>query len=461
MRPRTKGSSTRLLTSDETTKGTVMNSVMEIVLASRRVCVLVALSAALGLMGCDTAQLLNVDLPGNVTADDIADPGLANTMRVSAIGDFEWAWDEYVDFAAAHSDEYIQSSGNFTGRRLVLRDIPADLPRYQDNIFGRLHRARFQLESHFDRLGRFTDAEVSSRLMFQAEMRTYGGFIYVAFGEGFCGTPLDGDGVVRTPDQLLQIAVTQFTEAISLAGSANRTDLVNAARIGRARAYVDLQEYANAIQDAQLVVEGLDFYATRESGENRRSNSMAWRNSLQTSRQSSVAPSFQDVRWKGVADPRVNVALNGFSGHDGATLVWRHDKTPESPTAGAGQDVVIASYREAQMIIAEASALTNDLPKAIGILNDFHTAAGIPPVDAVDLPTQDDVIRHVIEESRREFFVEGGHRQRDHLRWRGTEFNVPYLGERDSDHPDGIDHQGQVYGATTCFLVAQNEQVGS
>ena len=113
------------------------------------------------------------------------------------------------------------------------------------------------------------------------------------------------------------------------------------------------------------------------------------------------------------------------------------------------------------MIIAEASALTNDLSRAIGILDDFHTAAGIPPVDAADLPTQNDVIRHVIEERRREFFVEGGHRQRDHLRWRGTEFNVPYLGEPGSDHPNGIDHQGQIYGSTTCFLVAQNEQVGT
>jgi hypothetical protein len=438
-----------------------MNSVIEMVLGSRRVCALVALSVTLVLSSCDTADLLSVDLPGNVTADDIEKASLANTIRVSAIGDFEWAWDEYVDFAAGHSDEYIQSSGNFTGRRLQLRDIPADLPQYQDNIFGRLHRARIMLESNFDRLEAFTDAEVSNRRMFQAEMRTYGGFVYVAFGEGFCGTPLNGDGVVRTSDQLLQIAVDQFTEALSLASSVSRADLINAARIGRARAYVDLKNYSSAIQDAEQVVEGLDFYATRESGEDRRANSMANRNQLSTSRQSSVAPGYQGLQWKGVADPRVNATETRFTGHDGSTIVWRHDKTPENYTAGAGQDVIVASYREARLIIAEASALTDDLPRAIGILNDLHTAAGIPPVDAVDLPTQDDVIRHVIEERRREFFIEGGHRQRDHLRWRGGAFNVPYLGEVGSDHPTGIDHQGQIYGQTTCFLVAQNEQIGT
>ena len=85
-----------------------------------------ALLLVLLFSACDTAELLDVDLPGNVTAEDIEDPALAGTMRVSAIGDFEWAWDNYVDFAARHSDEYIHSSGNFTARRQMLRDIPPD-----------------------------------------------------------------------------------------------------------------------------------------------------------------------------------------------------------------------------------------------------------------------------------------------------------------------------------------------
>ena len=320
------------------------------------------------------------------------------------------------------------------------------------------------LESNFDRLQTFSDADVQNRSQYLAEMRTYGGFIYVVFGEGFCGTPLDGDGVVRTSDQLQEIAVDQLTEAVSMAGAlgtARGQELVQAARIGRARAYLNLQQYANAIADAQSIVNdpALDFYATREQGDNRRQNSMANTNELDTNQQSTVAPSYRGVQWKGVADPRVVAIETGLIGHDNATIVWRHNKTPESFAAGAAQDVIIASSREARMIIAEASAMTGDLSTAIGILNDFHTAAGIPPVTAEDLPTQDDVIRHVIEERRREFFVEGGHRQRDHLRWRGTPFNIPYLGEPGSDHPNGVDQYGQVYGTTTCFPIAQNEQV--
>lgn len=421
----------------------------------------VVVSLAIGLSGCDTANLLSVDLPGNVTAEDVEAPSLAGTMRVSAIGDFEWAWDDYVDFAAGHSDEYMQSSGNFTGRRLQLRDIPPDLPSYQ-STFGALHRARVMLESHFDRLAGFSDSDVPRRLEWQAEMRTYAGFLYVIFGEGFCGTPLDGDGMVRTPDQLQEIAVTVFTEAINLAGQVGRDDLLEAAQIGRARAYLNLDQFDNAIADASAITDGFTFSATREQGEGRRQNSMAGRNELDTNQQSTVAPGYRDVQWKGVPDPRVNVMNTGLIGHDNSTIVWRHDKTPESFAQGAGQDVIVASSREARLVIAEALALRgqgSDLDDAIAILDALHTAAGIPSVDATDLPTQDDVIRHVIEERRRELFVEGAHRQRDHLRWRGTQFAVPYLGEPGSDHPDGIDHQGQVYGSTTCFPVARNEGI--
>ena len=420
--------------------------------------VVAALSLVLLFSACDTAELLDVDLPGNVTADDIESPALAGTMRVSAIGDFEWAWDSYVNFAARHSDEYIHSSGNFTGRRQMLRDIPPDLGAYQDGIFGRFHRARFMLESNFERLQRFTEQEVPAKAQYAAEMRTYGGFIYVAFGEGFCGTPLDGDGVVRTPEELLQIAVTQFTEAITLAQQANRSNLVTAALLGRARAYLDLKDYANAIRDAERIPDGFQFLATREQGEGRRENSMANTNELQTNQQATVAPGYRDVRWKGVPDPRIHVTNTGFVGHDNSTIVWRHDKTP--PQGGEGQDVIIASFKEARLIIAEAAALTGDLNRARAILADFHSRAKIPPVTEADIPTQKDVIRHVIEERRRELFVEGGHRQRDHLRWRGTEWQIPYKGEPGSDHPNGLDQYGQPYGSTMCFPVAQNEQIG-
>jgi hypothetical protein len=87
-------------------------------------------------------------------------------------------------------------------------------------------------------------------------------------------------------------------------------------------------------------------------------------------------------------------------------------------------------------------------------------------VTAADLPTQADVIEHVIEERRREFFSEGAHRLRDHLRWRETPYAIPFLGEPGSIHPDGrlLDPDTgaplREYENTTCFPVPTVEGIG-
>ncbi len=421
------------------------------------------LAVAFLLAGCDTEGLLEVDLPGDVTAEDVEDVGLASVMRDSAIGDFECVWDAYVAGSARHSDQYIQSSGNITQAMQNLRRIDGSLPTYATGscassygLFTPLHTARVMLERHFDRLQGFTDEEVPSRQQYMAEMRVYSGFTYIAFGEGFCGTPLDGGEQILEPDELLQIAVDRFTEGLQIAEAAGHEQMVNAALTGRARANLTMERYQEVIQDAERVPEGFRFDATRDGSESRRYNKHESINRNETNRSASVAPSYRDIRWKGEPDPRVNVMNTGFIGHDNATIVWRHDKVNSR-----SDDVRIASWEEAQLFIAEAAALTGDLDRARSILSEFHERAGIPDVTEEDIPTQADVIRHVIQERKREFFVEGGHRLRDHLRWRGTEFEIPFLGEPGSDHPDGVAHTGEFYGSTTCYPVADVELTGT
>lgn len=416
------------------------------------------------LSACDTTELLKVELPGNVSADDVETPGMATVMRNSAIGDFECVWDSYVTLSALHSDEYLAASGNIQRQRSMLRQITSDFAPYASGdcssgnalgIFTPMHTARFQLESHFDRLEGFAPADVPDRTQYMAEMRAYGGFTYVALGEGFCGTPIDAGETILQGRELLQIAVMQFTEAINLAEQAGEDDILNMARVGRARANLNLGNNDAAIADAQLVPEGYARMATREAAPSRRRSKLDDVNRLETNRSGTVAPSFRDVEWKGVADPRVNVVNTGFVGHDNATIIWRHDKVQSD-----SDDRLIADWRQARLYMAEARAVNGDLAGAIAILQDFHDRAGIPPVTAEDLPTQADVIRHVIEERRRELFVESGERLRDHLYWRGTQFEVPFLGEPGSDHPNGVNDYGQPYGTTTCYPVPQIEIAG-
>lgn len=441
--------------------------------SERRPRTLLALGAAMALAfpvgvilgACDTEELLEADTPGRVAEEDLNDPALAETLAQSVVGDVECAWDRYVGAAAHHSDEWMQSSGNSTMKRWGLRDIPPTFDNYATGtcdgggygLFTPMHIARVQAQTNFSLIQGFGDADVPNKTALLAMIRAYGAFTLIAFGEGFCGTPLDGESAVLGTAELLQRAETWFSEAIQLAQDAGETDLMNMALVGRARARLGLEDYAGAIDDADDVPPGFRFDATRAVSPTRRQNSH-YENINGTAAESeaekhaTIAPSYRDVEWKGVDDPRVNAEWDGTLGFDFTTPHWRHDKVNSR-----SDPVMMASYREAQMIIAEAAAMTNDLATARQILQDFHTAAGIPSVDATDLPTQDDVIAHVIEERRREFFSEGGHRLRDHLRWRGTQFEVPFLGEPGSDHPNGVDQYGQPYEDTTCFPVPDVE----
>ena len=239
------------------------------------------------------------------------------------------------------------------------------------------------------------------------------------------------------------------------------------ARAGRARARVGLGRYDEAIEDASQVLSGFTFAVSRDASPGDRANAhVATINGTSSDgpgqRHATINPTYRELQWKGVDDPRVGATSDGAFGHDGVTLHWRHEKVNSlaSPTT-------LASWRESRLIAAEAYALSGRDAQAIDVLNTLHDVAGIPPVTRDDLPTTDDVIRQVIEERRRELFAEGGHRLRDHLRWRGTDFEVPFLGEPGSIHPDGVwvnpetgETSGISYGSVTCFPVPSGEAVG-
>ena len=71
------------------------------------------------------------------------------------------------------------------------------------------------------------------------------------------------------------------------------------------------------------------------------------------------------------------------------------------------------------------------------------------------------MISHVIEERRRELFQEGAQRFNDMLRFRGTQFEIPFLGEFGSIHPNGRDQTDQEYGELTCFPLPTVERNGN
>jgi hypothetical protein len=114
---------------------------------------------------------------------------------------------------------------------------------------------------------------------------------------------------------------------------------------------------------------------------------------------SSVDPSYRNVTFAGVPDPRVNVVDAALVGQDRTTPIWRQTKYPAIGTA-----IPIARNAEALLIVAEAENAAGNTANAVTIINILHTKAGIPPYAG---GTQAEVQAQIIEERRRELFLEG------------------------------------------------------
>jgi starch-binding outer membrane protein, SusD/RagB family len=414
-----------------------------------------ALMSACLVLQTSCKDILEVQLPGKVTEDALDNPLLAQVIANGVILDFECAWSNYVTATNALSDQLVNASQQGVSSAWYLRNILDNDPALLTNCDGAtglfpyapLQIARRNAERASVTIASYSAATVPSKPLLAAQVKTYGAFALIPLGEGFCEMALEPKQI-QTPKAVLQVAETQLTEALTLATAANSTDLVNMALVGRARVRLDLDNFAGARADAALVPAGYLKVATRGAAERQRWNlTFEFQNNTtaSSSRHGSVAPNFRAVTWQGVADPRVTVTANGNS-QDGVTPFFQHTKG-----LSRSDGVPIASYKEAQLIIAEAAARSGDLTTARQIINARHTAAGILGYDLAATATQAEVIGQVIEERSRELFLEAGHRYNDMLRFRTTQWKIPFRGEAGSIHPTGSDQAGRLYGTTTCI----------
>jgi len=394
---------------------------------------LVALVAAAGCGG-----LLDVELPGSTPEEALDDPAYASLMVTSAQSEFECAFSNYAFLSGLIAGELVGGDTDGNMQQYQRRDV-----RQGDNDFGRnacsssnglytpLSIARFVSDDAFKRLSAYTDAQVANRNRLLGRAALYSGFSYAVFAESFCRAAFDL-GPAVTPPQVFQLAKDKFTKAIELAGPASDAETLNAAYVGRARVEMALGETAAAVADARRVPAGYRKDVTRSNASTTRQNDIQ----LQTVRRraQAVDPAFWNTTWMGVADPRVAVTNTGAKALNGLTPLWLQQKyaTEASP-------IRLASYTEAQLIIAEVEGGQT----AVTIINALHTAAGIPPFTSTDAAA---IRRQVIEERRREFFLEG-RRMGDLRRFGG------FQDAAGGKHP----FVGYAYGGMECFPLPEVE----
>lgn len=375
---------------------------------------LALLGFAILVTACDVQKILEEEAPSRVDAETLNNPAFAQLLVDGAVGDLECALTQYIVAAGLVGDELLnaqlsQAAWDYDRRTIFPASIPygtaqctaAQVP----GLYTPLSVARFQADNVLRKLESWTDAQVPNRTSLIAQAATYAGFSLELLGESMCSAAIDL-GPEMTPAQLFTQAESRFTTAIAAAQTANNTTMLNAALIGRARARLNLNKLPEARADAALVPNNFVLNATYSGAVVRREN-MVW-SQMYRGLFATVDSSYRGVTWAGLPDPRVNVVDAGVNGQDPNTRIFRQTKYPL-----INSTIPIARSAEAQLIVAEADLAAGNTTSPVTIINQLHTNAGIPPYAG---GTAAEIKAQIIEERRREFFLEG-HRLGDIIRY--------------------------------------------
>jgi hypothetical protein len=414
-----------------------------------------ALAVLLLVPGLACSNVLDVELPGRIPTALLDDPTTAPTLAASVTADFECAFSNYVVVTSMLGDDFLGASGNLNAKNWGTKKIYEDDTANEQNTcndnqgFGAytpLQTARFQSDDVLKRLSGWTDEQAKTSLApLKAKVAVLGAYTYMLLGEGFCAMRLDEEKSIKTPAEVLAIAKTKFDAALPLvndvADGAAKTELLNLLYVGRARTLLDLGDKPGAAADAALVTPGFEFFVTRSVDATTRFNKPWYRMSEQG--HSSVDPAYRNLTVGSKPDPRVQVVAGPDVGlppkaFDGVTDLY----VVTNKNFSRADPMRLASYVEAQLIRAEALGGA----QAVSIINARRDQLQL---DEYTGPTDDaSITALILDERNREFFMEGGQRYNDLLR-----YSIPWK--------VGNDQNGVPYGTTTCMPLPLSEKIAA
>lgn len=403
---------------------------------------------------CTDLTALEQSNPGQVSAATIYTPLNAQLLVNGVIADFECAFARYVVGSGLFSDELSNAIGSVSNYNYDRRTVQT-IETYgtatcgsnqQPPVYTTLSVARGAGDTVAAKLKGWTDAQMPAgvnrtRLIGQA--LAYSGYSVVLMGESMCSAAINLSAEM-TPAQLFAEAKSRFDEAVTAATAANDQTTLNFALLGRARALLNLKTPAPAAVDAARIPANFVINISTDAANPRRANFSFL--SINQSFWSTVDASFRGLTIGGAPDPRVAVTNTGRAGTAQGSIIWTPDKYP-----ALGTTMPITRWAEAQYIIAEAAIAAGNLAGAAAAINAVRaTRAGLPTYDVTG-QTAAQVLAQVVEERRRELFLEG-HRMGDLRR-----LSLPFLPAAGVAYPGG----GGVYGDQTCLPLPDAERINN
>ena len=408
---------------------------------------------------CNPNQALDVKDIDVVSPGQLNDKSALPTLRNGVLSTFQLAFSGGADLANGGHEGQATMSGLLGDEFLNAESFPDRISVDQRDIipsnlslvalFLDLSRARATADfasSQYNKLDAGADG--------QSEVLSLAGFSYVLFGENYCsGVPfstIDAGGNItygdpQTRDEVLQIAVAKFDSAITIATAQEDADLLNLARVGKARALLDLNQ-ADAAATAASEVPGSFQYLVRSSSNSLRQNNGIWNYTANTFAFSvPEREGGNGLPYITANDPRLDVVVTGQLGFDRATPFNLQLKYPDQQA-----NVVLASGIEARLIEAEAQFRAGTPGPAIATLNALRAVAGLDPL--VDPGT--DIERTNLLFQERAFWMWGtAHRLGDMRR-----LVRQYSRTQDAVFPVGEYHKGGEYGSDVNFPVSSDER---
>lgn len=350
----------------------------------KMVLTLVALALPLG--ACDLDELLEADDPFTVTPGVARDTANLETLYAGARSQFALALtgqqnrEGGVIMQAGLMSDELYSSDSFGTRQAVdRRAINYELSNASsDHAFQFLQRARAEALNAVDLYA----ASPRAGNPRHAELYSIAGFSVVMLAENFCtGLPLSritetgtvfGDPMSAT--ELYELAITYFDAAIGLANAG--ADQTNLARVGKARALLDLQRFTEAAQTASQVPSGFVFNVEHSAGSFETPNAIFNMNNEERRISASLREGTQNMGlpFGTVApnDPRISIASQPVQSNSGEVDTWLQLKYPSQ-----GAPVVLASGIEADLIEAEAALNMGASASYLNILNTLRGGVGL------------------------------------------------------------------------------------
>jgi SusD/RagB-like outer membrane lipoprotein len=340
------------------------------------------------LSACSVDKVLQVPDPDVSSPSQLTGKAALPTLLAAAIGDFQVAFagtggntglEGLVNMTGLFTDEFAFTE-TFPTRVQVDRRAIDRNNSTMSAIYFTVQRARqsaFRAESSYKALA-VSDTGYSEALSLE-------GYSFLMLAESYCSgvpiTKLDAagniiPGVPLTTPQLLDSALDRFTKALTVAKATGDKNLADLARVGTARALIfkSNTNLAVAADTVAPVSPGFSYLIFSSSNTDRQNNGVFELQWLEGRWTQANNEGKNGLPYRSASDPRTPYVDLGL-GFDNQREVFGTLKYPSRDAS-----TVLASYIEAQLIIAEAQLAAGNYAGAGGtleILNALRSDAGM------------------------------------------------------------------------------------